>query len=157
MALRAVFEKLDGSIIVVIPVPGKALEVAVARTVAATPGAGAWTRRPDIDEADLPARRFRDCWRFSAGQVRVQPALARAKHTKDMKDEFSKRAAESDGLRLKYDDIGTVQQKADVTAYRQALRAIPATVQTDLAALTTEAQFLAYQPPWPALPAGVVP
>ncbi len=113
------------------------------------------TRRTNVDHAALPSRAFRSCWRFNSGAVQINVNLARTQKINEIRAERNLRITESDKLILKYIDVGTAQQQADIRAYRQALRDLPTTVQTELAALTTPAQLAAYVPTWPADPPGV--
>lgn len=99
-----------------------------------------------------PSRRFRNCWRHGAGAVAVSMPLARQQRLAEIRSERNERLVESDKDHSRLADIGTDQQRADLRTYRQALRDLPATVQTDLAALTTPEQLDQYQPAWPVKP-----
>ncbi len=165
MSARIVWQFADNSLAITTPVgqpnPGESetqwLDRLANNLRTALPEYNAATRLANVDHTAIPNRRFRTAWRFAGGAVGVSLAAARALRVAELRDDRDKRLALSDALRLKYDDIGTAQQKSDIAAYRQALRDVTTTIQADIAAISTVAGLVAYDAPWPATPAGVTP
>lgn len=99
-----------------------------------------------------PSGRFRWCWRYRNGQVVVDMALARQQRLKELREERDGRFPEADKAWMR-----AVGQKRPADAdqweqYRQALRDLPATAQTDLDRLLTPSALETYQPDWPETP-----
>lgn len=123
------------------------------------------TRLPNMHVSEFPKKDFRlpgdtseevvslrNCWRWQGGQVRTDLGLARQTYVRILRAERARRLKESDGERARLEEVGTAQQRQALATYRQQLRDLPATVQADLAALTTPDALAAYQPPWPTPP-----
>ena len=124
------------------------LEAIHQRLIAANPMLDGATRLPNCDAADLPGKRFRDCWRNDGtGKIHVDMPLARAQRMAEIRAERDKRLAVTDADKNKLDDIGTAQQKTALATKRQALRDIPQ--NSDLEAVTTPEALEAFEPAWP--------
>lgn len=104
--------------------------------------------RAGVDAADLPTRRFRDCWRHAGGVVVVDVSLARAQVLAEVRRERNARLDASDREKARLDEIGTAEQRTALAAYRQKLRDLPAAVTTEVASLDADA-LAAYAPRWP--------
>lgn len=117
------------------------------------PGIRDCLRLPEKRRDELPTS-FLDCWRWDgrAATVVVSLPLARTQILAETRTERDKRLTDSDRDKARLDDMGTAQQKAALATYRQQLRDLPATVQTDLEGKGTPAELEAYAPPWPAMP-----
>lgn len=98
------------------------------------------------------SRRFRNQWRHGGGVVQVDLSLARQQRLREIRDERNSRLTASDATRVKLMDQGTQAQIDAYKTYRQSLRDLPTTVQTELAALITADQIEQYQPTWPVEP-----
>lgn len=162
MTKRIIWQAPDGNIKVSVPVeqplPGEPMGMyldRIALTAMSTdPGLIGHTRLENVDSEDLPARRFRNCWRWTlqAG-VDVDLPLAREQLLAEVRVERTVRLTASDVDKNRLDDVGTPQQRQDLGSYRQALRDLPAVVQMQLALLGTAEALEAYQAPWPLKPA----
>lgn len=163
VSTRIVWLAADGSLRITIPceplLPGESETMYLDRIALAAqtadPGLQECSRAADVDAAVLPAsRRFRACWRFAAGTVQVHPPAARQQRLDEIRAERNRRLLESDAERARLDEIGTSQQRAALTAYRQQLRDLPALVSVELVTLTTAEELASYQPAWPTPPQG---
>lgn len=151
----------DGTVRIVVPVepamPGESEAEHAARVgdraVQRDASLADCTRLSPMDATALPAtRRWRNQWRHAAGVIAPSVPLCRATRLAEVRAERNARLLASDGEQMKVNEGGTGQQQADWRAYRQALRDLPAAVQTELAALTTADQVAAYSPTWPTAP-----
>ena len=73
--------------------------------------------------ATLPAREFRQCWRYDGAQVKVDAALETVERWRRIRTERDTRLAASDGPILRANETG--MQVQAWLAYRQALRDVP--------------------------------
>lgn len=106
-----------------------------------------------LDSAVLPNRRFRDCWRRAGAEApTVDMSLARVQRRNEIQRECDKRLAASIPAVLNAREQGDVMKEAAWTAYRQALRALPASAQTACETHTTPTQLDAWTPEWPTTP-----
>ena len=88
MALVIVWELPDGTLALTTPgdalplLPGETeaqrLDRVAAETLARSPFLALAVRRPNVDRAALPSRRWRNAWRRVAGNIVPQPNAARA-------------------------------------------------------------------------------
>lgn len=155
---RILYQRPDGGISIRVavepPLPGESEAMYLDRIAIQAPPAGA-TRLPDVEAAAMPtSRRLRNCWRYSSGVVSVHLPSARQQRLGEIRAERNARLLESDAEKARLDEIGTPQQRATLTAYRQQLRDLPAAAAADLAGLTSAAELEAYQPTWPTPPQG---
>ncbi len=153
---RIVFEMPDGSILVREPVlkgrrPGeKEMEWydREAAKGADTKLAGA-TRLADA--TDFPSRYFRSCWRNDGrGAAHVDMPLARGQRMVEIRAQRNIRLDDSDKEWARLSEGGTPEQQAAHSAYRQALRDLPQSI--DLELLDTAEKLEAFQPAWPDQP-----
>lgn len=148
---RIIYDTPDGGVAVIIPAPdgrrvGESLADWLTRVAAKVVPPGATGVRV-IEAADLPPRRFRRAWKRILNAVDVDLPLARLLLLAAVRERRNARLRDSDSVKARFDDVGTIEQKAELAAYRQQLRDLPAVVEAeiaplDLAALTTyEANF----------------
>lgn len=113
-------------------------------------------RKPNADFSKVfnTSRRFRNQWRRRKDNGEIEPDVSLAQQTRmlEIRAERDGRLVESDKEKARLDDIGTPEQIAALKDYRQQLRDLPATAQTDVAAITTPDGLDLYQPPWPVKP-----
>jgi hypothetical protein len=108
-----------------------------------------------LQKGELPDnRRFRNCWKLDASGVSVHAESAKAQVLAEIRAQRNQLLAQSDVLKAKTDDLGTVEQKAAVANYRQALRDLPQVTAPRLTALKTEDDLHRFSPEWPAHPEG---
>ena len=100
----------------------------------------------------LPARRFRNAWRHQANMIGESLPDCRSLKLDWLRIERDRRLVASDPKMLRANEQGTAQEQADWKAYRQALRTLPATIQTDLQSKTTADEIDLYSPAWPVEP-----
>jgi hypothetical protein len=105
------------------------------------------TRLPDRDAAELPTRRFRNCWRVNGQTVEVDMPLARAQRMAEIRAERNRRLEASDGLMARAYEIGAQAEIEALKAKRQTLRDIPAVI--DVGTISTPEELTAFQPEWP--------
>lgn len=156
---RIIWELPDGSIVVSVPAPGGRqqagaadeqawLERVAARARATLPYLRESTRLPDTEAHELPAGRFRDCWRrVEDGTVQVHLPLAREQRMAEIRAERNRRLQDSDGPMARANEIGTPEDIAALKAMRQALRDVPQAV--DLEAVESAEALEAFEPDWP--------
>lgn len=156
---RLVFERLDGSISIDIPVARIANDsAALAKHIARIADRPGVTHRLTLTSADLPSaqpgqsRRFRNCWRWDGSGVVVNLPAAHATVMREVRAERDRRLLESDGAHIGLSEIGTEQQKANWRAYRQALRDFPAAIHAVVHGLTSAADIEFYEVTWPGKP-----
>jgi len=163
MNQRIVWQAPDGSLRLTVPLepplPGESaahyLDRIALAAQATDPGLADCTRVATVSADALPAsRRFRIVWHCPAGTVRVHLPSARLLLLAEVRAERNRRLVESDADRARLEEVGTPEQRQDLTAYRQQLRDLPSVVAGALDGLATAAALKAYQPPWPALPEG---
>jgi hypothetical protein len=155
MASVPTFKRPDGSISRLCRNPGMSdadMDAEAARLLTLPEYAG----HTYVGWQDAPSsRRFRDCWRHNAGVVDVHLPTARQQRIAELRADRDALLAAADVLFAKAQDAGTAAQVQACKTYRQALRDMPTTIATDLAALTGPAALEAYSPTWPTAP--VVP
>lgn len=132
---RVVYTRSDGGVSVVIPAPdGKLVTESeqdwLNRVIAQSVPPGTPTQTVEV--ADLPNRRFRDCWRMNGSGVYVEPTLIRGQILKEVRLKRDALLAKSDGEKSKLDDVGSQQEKQNLARYRQALRDWPAVVSSQI-------------------------
>ena len=152
---RIVYVDTDGTVNVVIPadsgrLPGESMADWLSRVAAASVPPGLTARVIDVSE--LPSRRFRNAWRQVANAVGVDLPLARAQLLKELRARRNAILAQSDGQKIKLDEIGTDEERQAYRTYRQALRDLPATVQAQVDAITTAQELESYEPQLPQEP-----
>lgn len=157
---RIVLAYPDGSLEIIRPVAlpregqseAEYLEERYQRAVAVNPALRDATLIGTVNASELPLRRFRDAWRHAGGRIVPNVNLARARVLAEVRAERNARLDDTERDKSKLDDVGTNQQKQAMKEYRQALRDLPAAVETDLAALATIEAIAAYTPAWPEKP-----
>jgi len=100
---------------------------------------------------NLP-RRLRNAWSHSNGSLTVDLPKARGILLKELRGVRDALLADSDKEQSKLNDIGTAQQKSKLKQYRQALRDLPATVTSQLEAITDPLQLATFLPVFPEKP-----
>ena len=147
-----------GRVAIVVPVislddpQGFTDQQAFDRAMAKDLPAGALNLRP-VAPAELPTRRFRNAWRQNPdGSIREDLPECRLQRLVDLRVDRDRRLGASDAKMLKATEQGTAQEQTDWKAYRQTLRGLTATIQTDLQALATADLIEAYTPASPVEP-----
>lgn len=105
-----------------------------------------------VEAADLPywGSFGRFAWRQDGATAPiVDMARARPIKTDQIRVERDKRFAALDINYIRADEAGNVVEKQRIAILKQKLRDLPATVQPDLAAITTPEALEAWEPPWP--------
>jgi hypothetical protein len=106
-----------------------------------------------VDADDVPtSRRFRSCWRLDDDVVTTDVSLAKIQAKADVRAQRDQRLDASDKEWLRLQAVGTQQEKDDYAAFRQALRDLPETADTEIDACADEAALIAYTPTWPTEP-----
>lgn len=106
---------------------------------------------PVIVEDPRPASRFfRGAWRRNGNGIDVDMPIARIIKTSRIRKERDERLAVEDIAYMRADERNDQAEKTRIAAKKQALRDLPATVQTDLEAITTPKELEAFEPVWPA-------
>ncbi len=102
--------------------------------------------------ADLPnarvgqSRRFRNQWRWVGAKIEPYLPLCRDQLMAELRVERDRRLAETDGVMTRDLELGQPDQA--LAAHRQALRDLPAAVESDLQGKTA-AELEAYDIDWP--------
>lgn len=156
---RIVWQAPDGTILLSIPVRAamdgeperQYLDSIAMRAQNADPSLRDAVRldKAGVEAADLPDRRFRNCWRHDGKIVAVDLPLARAQVLAEVRHERDARLVASDKDKARIDDIGTPGERQALAAKRQALRDLPATVAADLERIDTVESLAAYRVSWP--------
>jgi len=140
------------------PVDIAAVPAALAAHIARLEADGNTILKSDATGADLPdsragqSRKFRNCWRWDSTKIETDLPMARAEIMAVTRTERNEKLIDSDGKQLKVNETGSAQDQTDWETHRQALRDLPATVQTDVDALTTAADLEAHAVTWPTEP-----
>jgi hypothetical protein len=152
---KFVFEKVDGEIITLavnyknpnVIAGGDAWVEAHIR--AKNPDCKTATRLPNVLPSDLP-QLFRAAWRNGGtGKIRIDMPLARVQRMAEIRAERNTLLDASDKEKARIDDVGTASQKTAISAYRQALRDLPATINLD--AIDTPEALDVFEPAWPVM------
>lgn len=110
------------------------------------------TRLTTIDHTQLPPRKFRDCWRDDGAAPVVDLPLAKEQLLAEARVQRNKLLTASDALKARTDDLGTVDEKAAVAEYRQALRDLPELLEQQLIEAKTLDALIAFEPAFPEHP-----
>jgi len=103
--------------------------------------------------ADLPSRRFRNCWRQAgAAPPHVDMPLARLQRLDEVRAERGPKLALADIAIQRATDAYNVSLASRLRDYRQALRDLPEVAQPEIEALTTPEALAAWEPAWPVEP-----
>lgn len=149
MANRIVWQAPDGSLRITIPADPQAdLNAVAAHALAVDPSLAECARLPDVYAAELPSRRFRNCWRHT-DKVTVDVPLARGQLLAEVRVERNAKLDATDKEAARLADVGTKQEQDALKAKRQALRDLPAVVTSELDSLNTAEALEAYRPTWP--------
>ena len=109
---------------------------------------------PDDIEANtgglVNRRAFRDAWRDDGTKVVHDMAKARVIKTDQVREERNARLSVEDIELMKAEESGNPGEATRIKAKKRALRDLPATIQSDLDAITTPEALEAYGPAWPA-------
>lgn len=92
---------------------------------------------------------FRNAWKINAGKIEIDIQKARAIKTDLVREERNQRLGMLDNEMKIADDANNPSEQARVRAKRQNLRDLPATIQTDLDAITDPDALAAWRPKWP--------
>lgn len=112
-----------------------------------------WVRLADVDTATLPARRrFRAAWRWRGGACVEDVTECRKVRLAEIRADRNKRLAASDPDMMRARETGALMAETNLKDYRQKLRDLPATAQTDLDVVPTPDAVAAYEPVWPVKP-----
>ena len=84
--------------------------------------------------------------------IAVDLPLARTQRLAELRTERNQRLDASDKARLQAMDDNDGPRIAQLRLYRQALRDLPATAQTQLDTVTTDDALDAWSPTWPLAP-----
>ena len=126
------------------------LERAAKRKLETDPRYAGAVRIDDCKITDLPHRKFRKCWRDDgSGKVHVDIPLAREQRMAEIRAERNTLLDASDKEKARIDDVGTAEQKTAISAYRQALRDLPAVINLD--AIDTPEALDVFEPTWPVM------
>lgn len=145
MKVRA-FHKPDGTVAVMhfaVDDP-EIIERDTAAFLTAEPG----STHEDINKETLPSRRFRNCWTKDAsklGGVAVHMDKARAQVLAEVRVKRDAALAATDGQMLRAQETGKQGEVSQLTAKRQFLRDLPATVEVQLNGLSTPEALEAFQ------------
>jgi len=158
--LRLIFTRPDGGVSVDAPIEQIAQSGAeLAQHIARLEATGlVWKQTISTGLGHLPSertgesRKLRNCWRWNGAQVEADIALAKAQIKAEVRTERNKRLAESDADKIRLDDIGTTQQKLDISTYRQTLRDLPASTDIQIDNLISVPALELYNPTWPIKP-----
>lgn len=113
--------------------------------------------KTDATVADLPSetanpRRFRNAWTWDGANLVHDLPACRDQLMEEIRKERNIRLDDSDKKKNQLDDIGTGPQQAAYATYRQSLRDLPTTVQSEIDILSTPSALEAYEPTWPTEP-----
>lgn len=150
---RIIWEAPDGSILVTIPVEpmldgepeGMYLDRVALRAQNADPRLADCTRRPDVEAASLPPRRWRAVWRRVAGAVGVPLARARALRRLELVDRQKALLLRLRDLIEDAEDRGQTTRLAALRAKRQQVRLVA--LDAALAAVADLATLDTFEPP----------
>ena len=139
---RRVLQNVDGSVSVIIPAPNSQgiseleqdwLDRVFAK---ANPDNLTFT---DCVSSDLPTRRFRNSWKPSGISAEVDLVKAKVQVFVELRRSRDKELAITDGSMAKENEQGNASSQATVKQYRQKLRDLPATAQTNIDAIANAA------------------
>lgn len=107
---------------------------------------------PDGQSFTPGARKiYYEAWRSDgAGNVMIDLPVARGIRMVDIRAERNRRLDDSDREWARLSEVGTPEQQAAHSAYRQALRDVPQSI--DLDEIDTAGNLEAFQPAWPEQP-----
>lgn len=91
----------------------------------------------DIDDSELPSRRFRMQWVQSVNGVVPDLVKSRNQVLAELRQVRDKELTISDGKMAKENEIGTPQSQQDMKDYRQGLRDLPQNINAKLTVLDT--------------------
>ncbi len=165
MAKVIVLQKADGSIALVYPVepkgatetPAQHLARIEAKARLGDPELATATRINVVEQSELPSRRWRAQWRANGGNIEANLIAVKQARLQELRNERNVLLTATDVTSIKLQENGTAVQKVAFAAYRQALRDLTVTVQTQLNALNWPVEVEAYVPTWPTYPANVTP
>lgn len=80
-----------------------------------------------VEDASLPSKEFRSCWRYDGSKVRIDPHLESVELWKRVRNKRDQLLSESDGMFMRAKDLN--QNVNSWSTYRQALRDV--TLQPD--------------------------
>ena len=89
----------------------------------------------DIEDTELPSRRFRNQWVKEGNKAGVDLVKAKEQVLSELRTERDKELTVTDGQIVKENEIGNANSQNAVKTYRQSLRDLPA--NTNLDAITT--------------------
>lgn len=159
MAKVILFDKPDGGIRVRIPSKRKvrvlmdddlseieALDAIAAQNVSA----GFMNARIVLDDSLPSSRVFRNAWvPDGAAGVSIDMPKARAIKTDIIRDERTARLIALDIEYIRADEVGNAAEKQRIAVLKQELRDLPATIQSELNAISTPEALEAWEPVWP--------
>lgn len=101
----------------------------------------------------LPPRNLRRGWNWNNTIFSVDLHVGRTRTAilDEVRQKRNSLLDDSDKMRAKAEDIGTLLQKTQVATYRQQLRDLPQTVQDEITSLN-KAQLSVYVPSYPLIP-----
>lgn len=152
--VRLVFLRPDGGVSIDIPVTRIAndpqrLTKHVAK-ILENPESAGWTYQAEVHMENLPVgRKLRNAWRWD-GAVSIDVPAGRAELLRQARELRDIKLKETDALAVRGVERG--QPDAALTAYREALRDLPAGVELELADKETAAELEAYAVNWPQEP-----
>jgi hypothetical protein len=98
----------------------------------------------------MPNKKYRDCWRESNGDIKVNLPLARAKKLEEIRKERDAKLVESDKEWMIAMSTGQAQEAIDaINAKKQALRDLPEAAEDVLSGKLSVNTIDAYEPEWP--------
>lgn len=108
-----------------------------------------------VEAADLPfyGKNIggRKCWRQRGARApEVDLTLAKQFKTESIRPERDRLLAAADVEYIRADESGDDTEKARIVTRKQALRDLPATIQTDLDAQATPEDLENWEPTWPS-------
>ena len=107
-----------------------------------------------LPPGDPAPRRFRDCLALAGGVLAVDVPRARARRLAEIRAERGRRLQRSDALWIRAFEENRAADRFALEAARRRLRDLPAEAAAALDARADAADVIAYEPDWPALPAG---
>lgn len=98
----------------------------------------------------MPNKKFRDEWRRQDSSISVDLSLAKEKRLEEIRQERDKLLLASDAMWTEAHSKGL--DLTSLSTYKDALRDMPASVESDLAAISSVEDLEAYQATFPTAP-----
>lgn len=98
----------------------------------------------ELQDSDLPDRRFRECWIDNEGSLELDLSAVRAQRTAEVRVKRDRWLLQNDAKWAEASKKG--EDTTDILSDAEALRDLPADIQVDLSALITAEDIASYDP-----------